>query len=190
MKKLKLAAGAVLVLATVGTANAQGDNRSATVAILETIPEVCNIGLATTGSDGGVGVSGLSTQYHDTGEISLVNGVAIQSITGGVKCNAANGYEVNVNVAYGVLKHQTNPNESVAYNLEIAPAGYTPHKWDVVPSTLGLVNTTNGAPGAFKIGKSTALEEIQFKLEMHGMDFSAAPAGSYSETVTFSITTL
>lgn len=187
MKKLGLAATAALVLGTMGTA--QADNRSATVAVLETIPEVCNIGLVAGGNDGGVGNSGLSAKYRESGEINLVQGSS-QQLTGGVKCNAANGFEVTVNVAHGVLKHQTNPNASVPYSLVIDQNGYTATEWTAIPTATQLIALTGNQGLVHSVGTSTSLDEIQFRLQMKDMDFSNVPAGSYNETVTFSITTL
>ena len=187
MKKFGLAATAALVLATMGTA--QADNRSATVAVLETIPEVCNIGLVAGGNDGGVGNSGLSSKYRESGEINLIQG-SNQQITGGVKCNAANGFEVTVNVANGVLQHQTNPNKHVPYSLVIDQSGYDVAEWSAIPQTAELVSISGNSARVHTVGSSTSLEEIQFRLQMKDMDFSNVPAGSYNETVTFSITTL
>ncbi|QIZ75466.1 hypothetical protein [Ferrimonas lipolytica] len=188
MKKFVLTAAALLA-----ASSAMADERSAQVQIMETVEEVCSIGLAFGGSDeAGVGVSGLSSSYTSTGELNILDGDAQQLITGAVKCNAANGYKVTLAIAHGKLVNGANSAHAVPYKLKNGTPPGTNNLGQTI-SAFDAVGVT-AAMGTYDVadssGAASPLAENTFRLIMTEYDFSMVPAGAYSDQLTFSIVTL
>ena len=188
MKYSMIAAASVLAFGSISLA--QADERSAQVHVMDTVEEVCMIGLAFGGIyEDGVGVSGLSNTFKSIGEINLLNN-STQNITGGVKCNSANGYRVNVSLAKGYFANGADPldpGNSVDYAIKSTfPAGWsaamTPQFADQA------IGTT--VPGIFPVGWSLSAGEETFRLQLHGYDFTSSAGGAYGEDITFTILTL
>lgn len=182
MKYSIIAAGTLLALGNVSLAQA-ADSRSAQVNVFEEVQEECNIGLKFAGNDeAGLGNTGLSSGFHTLGEINFLDGGALQLLSGAVKCNSANGYQVNVTLEKGALVNGANLGESVGYAIA---AGTSSANFSQT-----FISQLVAATGIYPVGTSTSTAQENFQLKLTADSFSGVPAGTYSEDITFTIVTL
>lgn len=181
---------AMLGFAAVSTnafAEASEGNMSAEVKLSHDVPLVCNIGLLATGDfDASVGVvDGLSANHNKRLELNDFTGKTSQPISGAVKCNANDGYYISVNLTNGAL-FNSDAAKSIGYTLK-AEKKSGPSLVAAIPSPS--VAAAANIDSVFTSGPEMA--EQQFRLTLTPTDsFDDAPAGIYSEIITFSLTAL
>ncbi|WP_417883096.1 hypothetical protein [Vibrio rumoiensis] len=186
MKKTAITLAMLGLAAASSNAFADG-NETASVTLTHVVPLECNIGLLATGdADASLGeIAELSAGHNKILELNNITDKNPQTISGAVKCNSNDGYNIDVSLANGGL-YNSDAGVTIPYTLTAAPKG---------TSTLSVGGAITLAAGANTTGVFTTgyqPEEQQFKLTLatDSDAFDNAGSGHYTETITFSLVAL
>lgn len=186
MKKTAITLAMLGLAAASSNAFAAG-NETASVTLTHAVPLVCNIGLLATGdADASLGeIAELSAGHNKILELNNITGKNPQTISGAVKCNSNDGYNIDVSLANGGL-YNSDGGDTIPYSLTAAPKGTSTLNVGG-PITIGAgANTT----GVFNTTYEPDEQQFKLTLETAAGAFDNVGSGHYTETITFSLVAL
>ncbi|WP_027695576.1 hypothetical protein [Vibrio litoralis] len=182
-----------ITLAMLGLAaassNALADgNETASVTLTHAVPLVCNIGLLATGdADTSLGeIAELSAGHNKILELNNITDKNPQSISGAVKCNSNDGYNIDVSLAQGGL-FNSDGGDTIPYTL--TPSVKNGPKLQVSNASFTYAGGAN-MNGVFTSDYEPGEQQFKLTLETDAGAFDNAGSGHYTETITFSLVAL
>lgn len=179
---------AMLGFAAASTNAFAAGNETASVTLTHAVPLVCNIGLLATGdADTSLGeIAELSAGHNKILELNNITGKNPQTISGAVKCNSNDGYNIDVSLANGGL-YNSDGGDTIPYTLKAAPKGSSTLNAAIPNLTVGSGANNNGV---FTTGYQPEEQQFKLTLETAPDAFDSVGSGHYTETITFSLVAL
>lgn len=188
MKKTAITVAMLSLAAASSNALADG-NETASVTLTHVVPLECNIGLLATGAyDSSLGeIAELSAGHNKILELNDISEKNPEhTISGAVKCNSNEGYNIDVSVANGGLLN-SETGDTIAYELTAENKGGS--NLNPVAGLLNLGAATKNS-AVFSSVQNPAEQQFQLKFKTDPSDFDGAGSGHYTETITFSLVAL
>ncbi|WP_110410667.1 hypothetical protein [Vibrio rumoiensis] len=187
MKKTAITLAMLGLAAASSNAFADG-NDTASVTLTHAVPLVCNIGLLATGdTDTSLGeIAELSAGHNKILELNNITDKNPQTISGAVKCNSNDGYNIDVSLANGGL-FNSDGGDTISYTLTPEVKNGTSLQATNAPFTYSSGANMNGV---FTSVYDPSEQQFKLILKTTAGAFDNAGSGHYTETITFSLVAL